>query len=362
MRPCPLLSCRLDSSLSSVRVMWTCWSVCPLLQRAARTRPRPKTQPVLRKGAEKRKLGYKTSEAGMNGLSLLDFGENNILKIRAQFWELTRLENFLHDNVDQYLKPLNGVNHTAYCYPLLVSTVKHSALTCIPGWCWTSNIPEHPESWGGDQCPCEEGHHWRTGRDQIRWTVRDGLKHPVEPLLQTQIIPEALVLHTGKHHAECQAGVELDSLGVVGGGGAWQAGLQRWQDLSQTVPLPHHQHRDQQRQRQTGTGASDSTRCVLTRVGPLRLKEGAVRAAWLGIRQGVKAPCMSFHTYYTLLVTQTHCLKSKLLFTLVHKPIYYWVFSWLTCEKSSIKPVVSPDWAVWSLINVLSDITCLCQT
>lgn len=48
MRPCPLLSCRLDSSLSSVWVTWTCWSVCPLLQRAASTRATPSTQPVLR--------------------------------------------------------------------------------------------------------------------------------------------------------------------------------------------------------------------------------------------------------------------------------------------------------------------------
>ena len=81
------------------------------------------------------------------------------------------------------------------------------------------------------------------------------------------------MLQTGQHHAEREAGVELDGLGVVGGGGARQAGLQHRQDLEQTVPLPHHQHRHQQGQRQAGTGASDGTRRVLTGVGALSGKE-----------------------------------------------------------------------------------------
>lgn len=52
MRPCPLLSCRLVSSLSRVWVTWTCCSTCPLLQRAVSTRPRPNIQPVLREEKE----------------------------------------------------------------------------------------------------------------------------------------------------------------------------------------------------------------------------------------------------------------------------------------------------------------------
>lgn len=72
------------------------------------------------------------------------------------------------------------------------------------------------------------------------------------------------MVQAGRHHAQREAGVKLDSLGVVGGGGAWQARLQHRQHLFQTILLPHHQHWDQQGQRQAGTGTSYGTRCVLT--------------------------------------------------------------------------------------------------
>lgn len=71
------------------------------------------------------------------------------------------------------------------------------------------------------------------------------------------------MVQTGRHHAEREARVELDSLGVVCRGGAGQAVLQHRQHLVQAVFLPHHQHRDQQGQGQAGTGASYGTRRVL---------------------------------------------------------------------------------------------------
>lgn len=77
-------------------------------------------------------------------------------------------------------------------------------------------------------------------------------------------LPEALVVQTGQHHAEREAGVELDGLGIICCGGARQTCLKHRQDLGHAVPLPHHQHRDQQGQCQAGTGASYGTRCVLT--------------------------------------------------------------------------------------------------
>lgn len=111
--------------------------------------------------------------------------------------------------------------------------------------------------------------------------------------------PETLMLQTGKHHAERKTRVELDSLGVISGGGARQAGLQHWQDLDQIILVPHHQHRDQQGQGQAGTGASYGTCCVLTRVGALRGKQG-VRCDWNSIEA-------NFITPYNSSVRRRHC-------------------------------------------------------
>lgn len=72
------------------------------------------------------------------------------------------------------------------------------------------------------------------------------------------------MVQTGQNQAQAQARVELDGLGVVGGGRARETGLQGGQHLDQAVLLPHHQDWDQQGQGQTGTGASDGTGCVFT--------------------------------------------------------------------------------------------------
>lgn len=82
-------------------------------------------------------------------------------------------------------------------------------------------------------------------------------------------------MHAAHDHAEGQARVELDGLGVFSRRGAWQASLQHRQDLFQTVLSPSRQTRDQKGERKTGAGASDDTGGVLTRVGALgRRKRG----------------------------------------------------------------------------------------
>lgn len=80
-------------------------------------------------------------------------------------------------------------------------------------------------------------------------------------------------MRTAHHHAESQAWMELDGLGVFSCGGAWQASLQRRQDLQQAVLSPGRQIRYQKGERKAGAGASDDTGGVLTWVGALGRRE-----------------------------------------------------------------------------------------
>lgn len=55
-----------------------------------------------------------------------------------------------------------------YCWWMSSGPVCTRPLTCIPGWGWSSNLPERPESWTGHPCPPGQRHRWTAETD---WSV-----------------------------------------------------------------------------------------------------------------------------------------------------------------------------------------------